>query len=115
MHSPGSNTGVLCAEPGDERTARNQLFDGFLPCETSGVPRNSDICVCVAVQGSPTCARVKDTVARPLRSNGLPSGKYPVESHTASPTANSRSGETIALASSSCQTNPSMVGQTLRH
>jgi hypothetical protein len=30
----------------------DQLFDGFLPCETSGVPRNSDIRVCVATQHS---------------------------------------------------------------
>ena len=58
----------------EARPPRFQLFDGFMPCDTSGVPRKSDICVCEATQGSPTFARVKDTVARPLRSNGLPSG-----------------------------------------
>ena len=66
------------------------------PNDWAGVPRNSDMWVWTATHSAPTSARANETVARPRRSNRLPSRSNPSESKTARPAALSRSGETIA-------------------
>ena len=67
-----------------------------LPKLWSGVPRNSDMWVWVATNGSPTALRLKVTVVRPGRSKRSPLAWKPSDCHTPMPAAIMRSGETMA-------------------
>ena len=58
-----------------------------------GVPGLSEMWEWVQIQGAPTDGRISVTVARPLRSNFLPSGCRPVERKINAPIAISRSGD----------------------
>src|SRR6185295_817790 len=105
-------------KPGNDvcgRALRCQTFSGRLPCEVPGVPGLSEICECVQVQGAPTEGRISVTVARPLRSNFLPSRCRPVERKISAPIAIRRSGEVTTSRVDVSKRKSSIEGQTDRH
>ena len=79
------------------------------------MPGLSEMWECVQIHGAPTDGRISVTVARPLRSNFLPSGCRPVERKINAPIAISRSGDITTSSVEVSKRKSSIEGQTERH